>query len=295
MLDPTDAKQRAAAIADRYIPATDRGVTTTDNQPPEPIADETAIKAYAEANMAFNPAIDAAVEQTKLVRDYIAGNPVIQTAEEAQTAGTWIESTRRTIAALEDERKPKVEPLNAALNRINGAYKPVREQLEGTPKSKGLLGIIVDRANAWADAERRRREAIAAEAKREAEAAAARAQALIDQANDAIAAAEVGACEDVGTAVIDAQAAIKEANKLDRTANRADRETAIRLASSLGGRTLAPRRSPPIIVIDDPVAAIKAIGLTEKITLAIQQSAKAFKEAHGELPAGTRETFTSSF
>jgi hypothetical protein len=273
MLDRTDhnklARQHAASVADRYIPATDRAVAPSDNLPPE------------------NPAIASATDAAALLKTFIADNPVIQTAEEAQQAATWIESTRKTLAAMEDERKPQVEPLNAALSRINGMYRLAREPLEA------MLTVLRTRWNKWDAAERAKREAIAAEAQRVADEAAARAQALIDQANDAIAAADVGACEDVGTAVVDAHQAMREANKLDRAAGRADKATHVRVASTLGGKALASRRKR-VIVIDDVCAAIKAIGLTEKIALAIQQSAAAFEEVHGELPAGTRETFERS-
>jgi hypothetical protein len=293
MLDRTNqrfAKEHAARVADKYIPAVDRSVTGADNLPPERVetaADETAIKAYAAAATANNPAIANALEASPLVKAFIADNPVIQTGDEAQKAATWIESIRKTLAAMEDERKPKVDPLNAALKSINEAYRTAREPLES------MLGILRTRWNKWDAAERARRAAEAEQARQEAEEAARRAQALIDAANDAIAAADVGACEDVGTAVVEAQQAMREAGKLDRAAGRAERNTAVRVASTLGGKALASR-SRRVIVIDDPCVAIKAIGLTEKIATAIRQSAEAFEEVHGELPAGTRATIERS-
>jgi len=286
----------ASKIADKYIPAAGRTVAPNDNTPPERIdvpstllvngvtvMAPATIETYAADAMRSKPAIDNAVEAQPLLKAFIADNPVIQTGEEAQKAAAWIESIRKTLAAMEDERKPKVDPLNAALKSINEAYRTVREPLES------MLGILRKRWNSWDAAERARREAAAEQARQEAEEAARKAQALIDQANEAIAAADVGACEDVGTAVVDAQAAMKVANKLDRVAGRAERATAVRVASQLGGRALASR-SRRVIVIDDPCAAIKAIGLTEKIITAIRQSAEAFEEVHGELPAGTHAT-----
>lgn len=300
------ARQRASIVADKYIPAVEIG--PTHNQPPEPIvvtapaallvngeefpavtaaSSDDAVKAYADAVMVNQPAIAAANDQMPLLKAFIADNPVIQTAEEAQKAAAWIEGTRKTLAAMEDERKPKVDPLNAALGGINEAYRTVRQPLEA------MLNVLRKRWNTWDAAERERREAEARRAQEAADEAARQAQVLIDQANDAIAAADVGACEDVGTAVIDAQSAIATANKLDRIAGRAERATNVRVASTLGGKALASRRQR-VIVIDDPCAAIKAIGLTDKIREAIQQSAKAFEEATGELPAGTHEDFTRS-
>ncbi len=293
--EQTTARIRAAAIVARYIPASDREVAPTDNQPIDDAgeltitaqSDDAAVKFYADAVMANNPAIEAALLQSPLLKAFIADNPVIHTAAEAQKAAAWIEGTRKTLAAMEDERKPKPGPLNDALGIINGAYRPVRESLES------MLNVVRKRWNAWDATERSRREAEAERVRQEAEEAARKAQELIDQANDAIAAAETGVCEDVGTAIEDAQAAMHDANALDRAAARADKATHVRVASQLGGKAIASRKRR-VIVIDDPCAAIKAIGLTEKIAIAIRQSAEAFEEAYGELPAGTRATWERS-
>jgi len=287
------SQEATRRLADKYIPAAGRDVTRTDNLPPEPVVNEAAVKSYAAALMVSTPAIMSARDSLPLLKAFIADNPVFQNAADLQSGGVWIESARKTLAALEDERKPKVEPLNAALAIINEPYRLIKQEIEGTKQAKGLLEILVDRWNKGEKAERQRREAIAEQARLAAEEAARIAQALIDQANDAIAAADVGACEDVGGAVIDAKTAIRDANLLDRTANRAEKEIHVRIASQLGGRALAPRERS-IIVIDDLAAAIEAIGPVENILTAVRQSAKAFKEANGKLPKGCREDYTRS-
>lgn len=293
MLDRTDhnrlATEAAKRTADKYIPAVDRDVTRTDNAPPELIADEAAVASYAATIMAKSPAIASANDASPLLKAFIADNPVIQTAQEAQKAAVWIESARKTLGALEDERKPKVSPLNAALKSINEPYRLVREPIEA------MVGVLAKRWNKWDSDERARRAAEAERVRREAEEAAARAAALIDQANDAQARADVGECDvDVGSAITDAQAAIRDAKVLGRVAARADHAAShVRVSSELGGKALSSRKRR-IIVIDDPCAAIKVMGLTEKIAEAIQQSAKAFEEAFGELPAGTHEDFERS-
>ena len=316
LLDRTDhsrlaalqrARDAASATADRYIPR-------TDNRPPEPIetvivpatlrindagapeplevdgpfpqldpADEAAIGTYAAAVMVDPAAIAAAKSQGALLKAFIADNPVIQTGAEAQKAAAFIEGTRRTIAAMEDERKPKVDPLNKALKSINEPYRIIREPLES------LLKILCTRWNKWDADERKRREAEAMRAREEAEEAARQAQALIDAANEAITAADVGACEDAGTAVVDAETAIAAANKLDRAAGRAERATNVKVASQLGGRALASR-SRRVIVIDDPCAVIKAVGMTEGIATAIRAAVLAYEETAHELPPGVHET-----
>ncbi len=293
MLDRTNhnrlSEEATRRIADKYIPATDRQVERDDNNPPEPVADEATVKAYAAALMVTTPAIASAEQALPFLSAFIADNPVFQNAEDLQRGGVWIESARKTLAALEDERKPKVEPLNAALAIINEPYRRVRQEIEGTKQAKGLLEILVDRWNAGEKAERKRREAIAEAARLEAENAARIAQALIDQANDAIAAADVGACEDVGSAVIEAKAAIRDANILDRTANRAEKETHVRVASQLGGRALAPR-SEWVLTIDDPGQLITAMGLSERTADSLRTDARAFFKATGEWPEGLTAT-----
>jgi hypothetical protein len=301
MLDRTNhaklAAEAALRLADKYIPREDQNPREVigNNNPPEPVADEAAVKSYATMLMVTTPAITSALDALPLLRAFIAENPVFQNAEELQKGGTWIESARRTLAALEDERKPKVQPLNVAAEIINKPYRDIRQEIEGTKETKGLLEILVDRWNVGEAAEHQRREDAAAEATRIAEAAAAAAQALIDQANDGIARAEVGECDvDVGGMVIDAKASIHDANVLNRTAQRAIKNTRVRVASKLGGRALGPRERR-VIVIDDPCAAIKAMGgLSEEATKALQSMAAAFEDAYGTLPAGTREDFVRS-
>lgn len=287
MLDA--ARIRAAAIADKYIPATDREVAPTDNAPPAELVltDVDAVKAYADAVMATKPSIDAAMAHGPLLKAFIADNPVVQNAEEAQKTYAWIESTRRTLAAMEDERKPRIAPLNAASETVNGPYRPMRKRLEE------LLEILIDRWNVWDKAERRRREAEAARLRLEAEAAERTAAEAIRVAEEAIANAELGECADVGGAVEHANIVASDAGKIVRVAARAERATHVRVASSLGGKAGSSRKKT-VVVIDDWVAAIKAIGLTEKIETAIRQSAEAFEDAHGELPAGTHAETTRS-
>jgi hypothetical protein len=267
------AQQRASAIADRYIPAADRQVEPSDNAPRGGTNEPGDVPG----------AIAAATEQAVLLKVFIADSPVIQTAQEAQAAATWIESTRKTLAAMEDERKPLVEPHVAEQKRINGAYRVVREPLEE------LLNIVRARWNKWDTAERMKREAAAERARLEFQEANERAQAAVLAAEDAIAGAEVGECADVGSAVVEAQEAVRDANKLGRVAGRAERETAVRVASTLGGRAQTSHAFKVFTVIDIH-AAINAMGPTPKILEAVISSARDFYAAHEEPPAGVTVT-----
>src|SRR5580698_293670 len=86
MLDRTNhnrlSEEATRRLADKYIPAAGREVERNDNNPPEPVADEAAIKAYATALMVSTPAIDAAKDHIPLLKTFIADHPVFQNAEE---------------------------------------------------------------------------------------------------------------------------------------------------------------------------------------------------------------------
>ena len=56
------------------------------------------------------------------------------------------------------------------------------------------------------------------------------------------------------------------------------------------GKSAISMHTRKVLVVTDAVAAVTAMGLTDKLRLAIVQSAKDFREAHGELPAGVTET-----
>ncbi|MGA9855088.1 MAG: hypothetical protein WBR29_07425 [Gammaproteobacteria bacterium] len=266
----TDARMRAADLADKYIPAADGDVATTDNQPPG--------------------SIDSAKDAMTELSAWLKEHPVIESQPEAKDGGAYVERTRIALAAMEDERKIKVDPLNKQLAAINTAYRIMREPLEKVLKE--LRRRLTDYAAAIeaariAEANRLRREAEEKERlAREAEA----------KEQDAIACADVGECADVGGAIEEANASFAQFQKADRAAAVAERAVPVRIGSVMGNKSLSMRTTRKLVVTD-AVAAAKAViamGLTDKIRLAILQSAKDFEEAHGELPEGIIETFERS-
>lgn len=263
----TDARISASAIADKYIPAADGQVASTDNQPPG--------------------TIDSAKLAMTELSGWLKEHPVIQSPPEAKDGAAFVERTRITIAEMEAERTAKVAPLNKELGEINGAYRLVRDPLERALKElrSRLTKYAADlEAARIAEAERLRREAEAKErAAREAE---AREREAIDDAAQ-------GVESDVGGAIAEADHSFGDYRKADKAAAIAERNVPVRIGSVMGGRSMSMRTTRKLVV-QDAAAAIKVIGLTDDIADAITRAAKKFEDAFGELPAGVVETFERS-
>lgn len=223
------------------------------------------------------------IDATTELNDFLTGHPVITSHDDAKAAGGWLERTRISLKTMEDERVAKVKPFNDELNGINAAYRAVRTPLEK------LFGELRKRLTDFARAEEAQRAAEAAAAHEEAEAAEAQARAAEAAEADAIADAEVGAEADVGMAVAEADVAFADFQHADRTATRADRESRVRIGSVMGNRALS-MRTVEVLVVEDAIKAIKAIGVTDKIRDAILSSARDFRKAYDELPDGVSAT-----
>lgn len=263
MLDRTDTSR----TADKYIPSAHGAVAPTDNQPPG--------------------TIDCAEEAMTELSAWLRDHPVIQLPPEAKDGAAYVERTRVALNDMEAERTVKVAPLNEQLASINGAYREVRQPLERALKElRGRLTTYAAaiEADRIAQAERLRQEAEAKEqAARDAE---AREREAIDDAAQ-------GAEADVGGAIAQADAQFAEYQRAARTAAVATRSVPVRIGSVMGGKSLSMRTTRKLIVTDAQ-AALRAIGTTDDITDALLKGARAFKEEHGELPAGVTETFERS-
>jgi len=210
---------------------------------------------------------------------FLKETPVIQTHDEAKAAANFIEQSRATLGEMEDERKGFVKPLNDEVDEINETYRPAREAI------KKVMDEIKRRLTAFAAEEEAKRQREAAEARRVAE----EAERLAREA-EAIE-ADAKACADVGELGVNVAAAITQADRAfgqfkraDREAARAEKQIPVRLAGGFG-RAVSMRKSETL-VLDDAVAAVTAIGVTEKISDAILSSARDYRKLHGKLPAG---------
>ncbi len=223
---------------------------------------------------------EAGVDLSAFLKDH----PVISSPEEAKLGGAYVERTRINLAAMEDERKVRVEPLNQQLSAINGAYRVVREPLEKILKElRRRLTDYASAVEAARIAEVNRLAAERAEAERIAREAEQREQ-------DAIAMADVGECTDAGMAITEADAAFKTFAKAARAEAIAERNVPVKIASVMGHRGLS-MRTVEVLFISNAHAAIDAMTIAngeipEKLHDALLSCARDHRKAHGELPAG---------
>lgn len=249
-------------------PATDRQVRTTDNLPE-------------------NVAIVAAKETGRDLKAWLVETPVIENWDQRKAANAWKERTDIALKGMEDERKPKADPLYAQWKRINETYSFVSKPLGE------LFGELKRRINKFDDIEEARRKAEAERLRQEAEEKERLAREAEAREQDAIASVDVGACEDVGSAIEEANEAFHDFQVADRAAARAEKNVAVRVASIVGGRATA-RRTKRVLVVSDPLAAVKSMWPNERIAEAIRLAAKDYENDFDELPPGVTETFERS-
>ena len=231
--------------------------------------------------------IESAKEAMQELSVFTENNPVIESFDGAKQYAAYIERTRVALNAMEDERKPKAEPLNAALEALNKPYRLVRQPLEKLYElAKARLSKFNNAVEAarLKEAQRLREEAERQE--REAREAEAREQ-------EAILNSEQGECADVGGAIADADQAFKGFQKADRAAATAERNVPVRIASVMGNKALS-MRTTEVFIVEDACAAITIMGCSPDLQKQIIKDAKRFREATGELPDGVKSEYQRS-
>jgi hypothetical protein len=272
------ARQHAARVADKYIPAADQNVTSAHNNPPTVI--DRAKEAFAELSA------------------WLRTHPVVQTPDEAKEGNGWIERTRISLQEVRGERDEKTAPLNAALKAVRDAYDLVREKTK--TNRGGALQVAYEetkaRVLAFMEAETRCREAIAGKASAEAAEAERVAREAEAREREAIDDSRQGAEADVGAAIAQADGAFKDFRKAARAAQIAERDSHVRIGSVMGGRANAIKERRKLVVADVASAckALVAMGLDAETADVLTRRAKRYEEAHGELPPGVTETFVTA-
>jgi hypothetical protein len=232
--------------------------------------------------------IDTARGVYRVLAAFLAETPVIETPEDAKKGANLIEQVRATLGEMKDEHDELVKPLNVKLKALHDLYRVPRE----------AITLIADqlkrRLSVYANAEEARRKKIAEEARLAAIEAERLAREAEAREREAIADADVGVVGiDIAGSVSQADRAFSSFKAATRAAARAEREIPLRLNGGFG-RAVGPRKSEAL-KIDDAIAAIKAMGLTEKIADAILSSARAYRALHGNLPAGVSANTTRKF
>lgn len=224
------------------------------------------------------------------INAWLAEHPVIETEDQAREAKPYLDRAKLSLEEVEAERDGKVRPLNDTVDKINGEYKA----LHNTDKKKpGLFDKIVNELKARvaafmiAEEQRREKEAeLARQAQAEAERVAREAEA---RELDALANASAGELDiDVAQVTQAANQAYNEFQVASRFADRADRDSKVRIGGGFG-RT-ATLRTAETLHLDSYGLALKAIGPNPKIEEAILSCAREYRTQHGNLPPGVRAT-----
>ena len=227
-------------------------------------------------------AIDDARTAYKALADYLAQTPVIEAEDTAREAKLFSDRTKNTLKDLEAARKVIADPLYAEWTEVNATFKPAKDALDK------LLKELNERLTVFARAEEAKRRAIADEKRRiaeEAERAAREAEAAEREAKDNAAYGEIGV--DVGAAIETADAAFNDMQFALRDKARAERDEKVRIGGGFD-RALS-MRTVKTLVLEDAVAAIKDLGITDKIRDAILSGARDYRKVMGALPKGVSE------
>jgi hypothetical protein len=226
--------------------------------------------------------LEFATTAMDLMKAFLNDNPVIETGAQAEAAKIQIETARGCLAGMETERDAKVRPLNEKVADINGIYKAVSAPF------KKVLDQVRERLTAYANAVEQERQRIADIKRRVAEAMIAKAIEAERLEQEAIENARQGEI-DAGVAekIVEADAAFAAASKANRQATVAEREADTVRIGGGHGRSLG-MRTTTTLTLDDPIAAIKAMGgISEKTREAILSDARAWRKLNDQKwPAG---------
>lgn len=234
------------------------------------------------------PPIEFAKIALDEVSAWMAEHPVILTEDDARQAKLLIDRAKAALEAVEAERDSKVRPLNEQVKAINAEYKALHN---ADAKSPGTLDKILNelksRLGAFLRAEEDRRLAAAAAERarlEEAERLAREAEAREADAIENAAAGEIGV--DVAAVTGEADAAFKAFERQSRFAERAERDTKVKIGG--GFSNAVSLRTRETLVLDDAKACLKAVGVTPKIEEAMLSAARDYRKLKGELPKGVR-------
>lgn len=220
---------------------------------------------------------------------WLSDHPVIQTEEDAREGATRIKRAKLGMKDLEAERRNLTDPLAEEVANIRARYRPVELKVSAT------VAMLSNRLTAYAHGEEARRRAEAEEAKRKAQAAFLAAQEAAQAAGDAALDADAGALDmDVVGLAVAADTAIAAAALAEREAQRADRNSHVKLATGMGGPAIGLRSKETLTVLNFYTAVLAMGGPSERVLEAILTDARAWRREHGELPEGVSSTVERS-
>ncbi|MBN8968958.1 MAG: hypothetical protein J0G95_10910 [Rhizobiales bacterium] len=222
--------------------------------------------------------------------DWMKDNPVIETEEQAREAKLLCDRAKVGLDEIEAERDKSVRPLNEQVAAINAKYKALHNTDQKKPGTFDRIFIeLKARVTAFLlkEEQRRIREA------EEAAARAAEAERIAREADerDRLAKENAAAGEldiDVAEVTKEADTAFAEFEKASRFADRAERDTKVKLGGGFG--RASSLRTVETLHLDSYNLALKAIGPHPKIEEAILFAAREYRKARGALPPGVSTT-----
>ncbi len=200
------------------------------------------------------------------------------------------------LKSVEEERDSKVRPLNEQVTAINAEY---HRWFSTNDKKPGLWGTLLKelkvRLTAFARAEEQKRREAAEAARKAAEEAERKSQgrAPEDREREAAAEAAQGVCDvDIAAATEQADQAFRDFQRADRQAQRAQRDTHVRIGGGLG--KVSTLRNVEVLSITDIHAAIEDVGVTDAIRDAVLSAARAYRRENNGARPKARSTGISS-
>lgn len=234
--------------------------------------------------------IDLAGITIDAMSEFMKANPTIADEDKAREAKVLCDRAKAALEEIESERDKIVRPLNEKVDAVNAKYKALHNTDKKKPGTYDRIFIeLKARLAAFmlkVEEERRKAAEVAAAAAAEAERIAREAE---QAERDALANAAVGEVDvDVVAVTQQADQSFAEFEKASRFADRADRDTKVKLGGGFG--RAASLRTVETLHLDSYGQAIKAIGPNEKIEAAILSAARDYRKTHGELPLGVSAT-----
>ncbi len=222
--------------------------------------------------------IEFANESATVLGKWLQENPVIET-EEVARAGKQLDDRIRLLENdAEDERKSRNEPYQSKIIAINDEYRAPLALL------KRLRDELKDRLYAWVKKEEKDRLHNAETARRLADEARKAAQDAERRELDAKEDAQMGVETDVAAATIEADHAFNTYSQSERAAARAEADTQVKIGGGFGRRLSL--RTKERLVVEDPIAALFAMGSSKHICAALITDAREYRRKHGQLPTG---------
>lgn len=222
--------------------------------------------------------------------DFMKDNPVIADEEVARKAKLLCDRAKAALDEIEIERDKSVRPLNEKVAEINAKYKALHNT---DPKKPGTFDRIFVELKARLAAFLFKQEEIRRKAAEAAAAAAAEAERIAREADERDREARENAAAgeldvDIVSVTQEADSAFAEFEKASRFADRAERDTKVKLGGGFG--KAASLRTVETLHLDSYNLAIKAIGPHPKIEEAILSAAREYRKVHGALPDGVSAT-----